>query len=127
MREIPWSHEEGIVDRVVLQLRTQHDPKPTTHPPNPLYSHLAPPGIQQAPPDQTLTRIAELESLLAELRAANRHNQLLPQPGPLGTLYTTQTPIAVEGESASGIVDSVEIPFPAVEWSTRVQIIENRF
>lgn len=41
--------------------------------------------------------------------------------------YPTQTPIAVEGESAGGIVDSVETLFPAVERSTLVQIIENRF
>jgi len=41
--------------------------------------------------------------------------------------YPTQTPIAGEGESAGGIVDSVETLFPGVERSTLVQIIENRF
>ena len=127
MRELLRSHEQEIVDRVVLQLRTQHDPLPTTISSNPLPSNHPPPSIQLAPADPTLTRIAELEGQLAELRATNRHSLPLLQPRPLGMLYPTQTPIAVEGESASGIVDSVESLFPGVERSTLVQIIENRF
>ena len=102
--------------------------QPITTSPNSLPAHLAPSSIQQVPADHpTLTRIAELERQLAELRAATRHKEPLLQLRPLGILYPTQTLIAVDGQSASVIVDLVEIPFPRVEWSTMGQIIENSF
>ena len=68
-----------------------------------------------------------MEAQLAELRALNQNSQPLPQPTALGMSYPTQTPIAVEGARAGGIVDLVETQFPGVERSTLVQIIENCF
>ena len=127
MRELLRSHEQEIVDRVVLQLGMQNHSQPTTTRPDLPPTHHQVPGTQPIQANPTLTRIAELEAQLAELRALNQHSQQLPQPIPLGTSYPTQTPIAVEGESAGGIVDSVETLFPGVERSTLVQIIENRF
>jgi len=41
--------------------------------------------------------------------------------------HPIQTPIAVAGENACGIADSVETLFPGGERTTLVQIIENRF
>ena len=138
MRELLRSHKQDIVDRVVLQLRTQPPSQPSTIPPDQLASHYpalgtqpvphySVPGTQPVVANPTLIRIAELETQLAELRAANQRDQPLAESRPPGTSYPTQIPIRGEGESASGIVDSVETLFPGVERSTLVQIIENRF
>ena len=138
MRELLRSHEQDIVDRVVLQLRTQPPSQPSTIPPDQLASHYpalgtqpvphySVPGTQPVVANPTLIRIAELETQLAELRAANQRDQPLAESRPPGTSYPTQIPIRGEGESASGIVDSVKTLFPGVERSTLVQIIENRF
>jgi len=61
------------------------------------------------------------------LRAANPPDQSRFDKSHLGTSYPTQYPIEAEGESARGIVTSVETLFPGVERSTLVQIGENRF
>lgn len=136
MRELLRAHEHEIVDRVVLQLRTQPPLQPAVTSPNSpvLHCHhsgtqpiqyFPPSGTQPAPPNSTVTRIAELESQLAQLRAANPPDQSRFDQGHLGTSYPTQYPIEAEGESARGILTSVETLFPGVERSTLVQIIEN--
>ena len=138
MRELLHSHEQDIVDRVVLHLRSQPPPQPSITPedqPAPHYpvpgtqpaQHYPLPGIHPAPANPTLVRIAELESQLAQLRAASHRALSLTDLNAPGMLHPTQPPILGEGKSASGIVDSVETLFPGVERSTLVQIIENRF
>lgn len=138
MRELLRSHEQDIVDRVVLQLRTQPPPQPSSIPADPPAPHYPPPrtqpapdyqvpGTQPAPANSTFARIAELKSQLAELRAVTQSQRVQPlaELRAPGMLYPTQSPFINEGESASIFVDSVETLFPGVERSTLVQIIEN--
>lgn len=73
------------------------------------------------------TRIAELENQLAQLRAQDELEQPLTEPNPLSTLFYTHSLIPTIGESASGVIESVESMFLGVQRSTLVQIIENRF
>ena len=131
MRELLRSHEQDIVDRVVLQLRTQPTPQPSTIPANPQGLHHLPSDTQSAlhyrPPgthapfeNPRLIRIAELESHLAELRAANQREQPLPELRAPGRSYPIQPLIIEEGESASSMVETVETLFPGVERSTLV-------
>jgi len=138
MRELLHSHEQDIVDHVVLQLRTQPTPQPSTipakppglhHPPTDTQSslHYRPPGTHTPFGNPTLVRIAELDTHLAESRVAEQREQPLPELRAPGTSYPIQPLIIAEGESASRMVESVETIFPGVERSTLVQIIENRF
>jgi len=75
MKELLRAHEQNIIDRVVLQLRTQPPLQPTVTSPNSpvLHSHhpgtqpiqyCPPSGTQPPPPNSTATRISELESQL---------------------------------------------------------------
>ena len=128
MRELLRSHEEDIVDRVVLRLRTTHPAFHESVLPN---RQLAPsPIINQRAlaPNPRLAQIAELESQLAQLRQEETAQQPpLQEPRALG-MYGPNPQLASMGdESASGIAESVEILFPGVERSTLTQIIENRF
>ena len=138
MKELLPAHEEDIIDRVVLQLRTQPSLQPTVPSSNSpvLHSHhtgtqpiqyYPPSSTQPAQPNSIAARIAELESQLSELRAANLPEQSRFDQTHLGTSYPTQYPIEAEGETARGVVTSVETLFPGVERSTVVQIVENRF
>jgi len=138
MRELLRSHQQDIVNHIVLQLCTQPTPQPSTIPANPPRLHHPPSDTQSAlyyrPPgthapfgNPTLIQIGELESQLAELRATNPREQPLPELRAPGTSYPIQPLIIEEGESPSSMVDSVETIFPGVERSTLIQIIENRF
>ena len=127
MRQQLRSHEQDIIDRVVLQLRSQeHNPRSGTAYVNPTISPHQ--QGQQAESASRVNRIADLEAELAQLQA---ERQLLHrgglQPRDSGT-YDPILPLSAEAhKSASGTVESVEILFPGVERSTLVQIIENRF
>lgn len=128
MRELLRSHEQDIVDRVVQQLSSQHT---TQYQPQPLPMTQHYPAVRlPSPPHNTrLTRIAELESQLAELRREQEGQQrILPaRPSEPGMYIPIPHQIDIGGESASGVAESVEMLFPAVERSTLIQIIENRF
>jgi len=134
MRELLRSHEQDIVDRVVDQLSFRNHSLPSPALPSPTlpsprvsqYSHRGGP-----PPSATsiLAKISQLEAQLAELRSANSQEPIVTQLRGHGTLNPTHTATSIlgEGDSPSGIVDSVETLFPGVERNTLVQIIENRF
>lgn len=134
MRELLRSHEQDIVNRVIDQLSSRNHSLPSPALPSPSlpsprvsqYSHRGGP-----PPSATpiLAKISQLEAQLAELRSANSQEPIVTQSRAHGTFNPTHTATSIpgEGESASGIVDSVETLFPGVEQSTLVQIIENRF
>jgi len=138
MRELPRSHEQDIVNPVVLQLRSQPPPQPgilPADPPAPHYpvsgtqpaQHYPLPGTQPAPANPTLIRIAEFGTQLAQLAAASQRDLSLTELRAAGMLHATSPPIIGECPSAGGIVDSVQNIFPRVERSTLVQIIKNRF
>jgi len=130
MRELLCSHEQEIVDRVVLHLGTINPnlmrPSSTSPQAAPNSSHTT--QARQIHPD--INRIVELERQLEELRhEMGVHTSQSPQrdlrvPGMSTPIYTQLPPI---GESASGMADSVEILFPGIERATLVQIIENKF
>jgi len=76
----------------------------------------------------TLARITELEGQLAQLQKEREKQQtLVREPQTLGMLDPTQPPSPQERQSAPGIIESVEVLFPAVERCTLVQIIDNQF
>jgi len=126
MRELLRSHKQDIIDHVVLHLRTLPNPQPAPTSPHPTLQYPAP-GTQPGPANPTLVPIAELETQLAELRAAALPCQPIMESRAPGMFHPIQTPIALAGGNACGIVDSVETIFPGVERTTLVQIIENRF
>jgi len=128
MRELLRSHQQDIVDRVVLQLTSNNQnplsptPQQTQQPPFPTR------GTQPHPHNPTHSRIAILESQLAELRKQSEEDLAnMREPRAPGTYYPSQPLFPHESESASTITASVEVLFPGVERSTLVQIIENRF
>jgi len=132
IRALLRSHEQDIVEQVVLQLRPDNA---TPHVPAEVPAEAIPQGLHHrlrdgvAPPSNLLlTQITELESQLAQLREENDRIQPIPrQPRELG-MYPPLAPSIVLGtESASRIAESVEILFPGVERATLIQIIENRF
>ena len=129
MRELLHSHEQDIIDRVVLQLSTHNLPQPSRTDSNLPSSFHMHPGTQPSILNSTQARIIELESQLAQLRAQREQQNITHEPNLLGTsnpTYTvTSTPYV--SESASGIVESIERLFPGVERTTLQQIIENRF
>ena len=127
MRQLLRSHEQDIVDRVVLQLRTHNGihTSPTLQ-----ANSAATPYHQshQAIPGPTLNRITDLEIQLARLQAEQQlgrpDTHITREPR---TYDPAQPQVTCAPESASGTVESVEILFPGVERSTLAQIIENRF
>ena len=128
MRQLLRTHEQDIVDCVFLQLQSEdHNPRPATAyvKPTIVLSHQQ---GQQAESASRVNRIADLEAEHVQHQA---ERQLPYQGGPLpgdSGMYDPILPLSVEAhESTSGIVKSVEILFPGVEWSTLVQIIENCF
>ena len=130
MRELLRSHEQEIIDRVILRVGVQN---PTPHAPSPTNA-LLPWHIPQATllqqPNPTLVRIAELERQLAQLKGECRPDPQPSQPSnprALGTYNPVHPTIPFTSESASGMADTVETLFPGVERATLVQIIENRF
>lgn len=138
MRELLRFHQQDIVDRVVLQLRTQPSLQPSSIPEylpasyypcantqSALYYYLH--GTHASPANPTLIQIAELETQLAELCAANQREQPLPKSRAPGTSNPPQSLISNDSESTSHMVDSVETLFPGVEHSILVQIIQTRF
>ncbi|KAG0638324.1 hypothetical protein HOY80DRAFT_1048153 [Tuber brumale] len=129
MRELLRSHEQDIVDRVVLQLSSRNLPQSSIMNTNPQASFYMHPGTQPSIPNPTLSRIAELESQLAQLRAQSEQERITNEPSPPGMFNPTHTltSIPYPSESASGIIESVETIFPGVERTTLQQIIENRF
>jgi len=127
MRELLRSHEQDIVHRVMDQLNSRNNSQPRIPQPSSQIPHHSPPRILTSPVNPILAKITELEDQLAQLRAANSQEHILTESRAHGTLIPTQTTIQTEGESASGIVHSVETLFPGVERGTLIQIIENRF
>jgi len=122
-------HEQEIVDRIVQQLNSQSLLMPALTQPILSDGRSLPPPSGTQPPsaNPTLMKIAEQESQLATLRAPEERQDQLAQPGALGTFNPIQSMIPLTDESASRVLDSVEIMFPAVERATLVQIIENKF
>ncbi|KAG0643266.1 hypothetical protein HOY80DRAFT_1020255 [Tuber brumale] len=128
MRDLLRSHEQDIVERVVLRLSSQQLPHFPSQPQNP---HAPNPPVVDTlrPVNRTLTRIEELERQLAELgREQDGEQATAPaRTRALGMYNPTAQLIGMGGESASGMAESVELLFPGVEQSTLTQIIENRF
>ena len=129
MRELLRSHEQDIVDRVVLRLNSQQTPSHPLVPSNPQVPQYLALDTMPTLPNPTLSRIAELESQLAELRQAPQWQQLeMHEEHRLPSMYPPQVAsMYTKGESTSGIAESVEVLLPGVERSTLIQIIENRF
>lgn len=126
IRQLLESHERDIVDRVVLHLQAH----------NPSHSHTSVPPTRRRPAtgspllehNRTSNRIAELENELVQLRAEQELIQNTAQAqSHLGTYHPLMPTAMADIESASGIVESVEVLFPGVERGTLTQIIENRF
>ena len=83
---------------------------------------------QSHQPNSTQSRIAALETQLAELRKQSEQDLAdIREPRALGMYDPSQPLFPHESESASTIAASVEVLFPGVERTTLVQIIENRF
>ena len=129
MRELLRSHEQDIVDRVVLRLSSQqicHSPPSQPNPEPQQFPEVATLAPRR---NATLTRITELESQLAKLR--QEHNRQQQAPSAEQSIYGMYNPtfrsMDMGGESASGIAESVETLFPGVELSMLIQIIENQF
>ena len=118
MRDLLRSHEEDIVERVFLQLSTQHTAPYQPVLPN---TRVAPSSViaRQAPePNSRLDRIAELESQIAQLRHEETAKQLPPQGSRILGMYDPSPQSMSTGdESSSGIAESVETHFPGVERS----------
>ena len=123
MRELLRSQEDEIVDRILLRPCSSNNPTSTP----PLNRHPAQqlPSGQQPPLKTTNSRIAELESQLAQLQAERGHTQANPdlalaqEPG----TYNPILPLLTVGtESASALGESVEALFPGIEGSTLTQI-----
>jgi len=128
MRQLLHSHEDEIVDCVMHQLRSYNNTGQTIPPANTQSQTLPVLAAQPRESNLTPTRIADLESQLAQLRGEMEGEP--PErghPRAYGTYSPTQGPTALADESASGIVDFVETLFPRVEGTTLVQILENRF
>ena len=130
MCELLRSHEQEIVDRVVLHLGTLNpnlmQPSATSPQAAPNHSHM----VQTQQIHSGINRILELEHQLEELRRemkvdTNQSPQRNLRVPSMSTPIHTQLPPI--GESASGMVDSVDILFPGIERATLVQIIENKF
>jgi len=127
MRELLRSHEQDIINRVVLQLSSQN---PTLPPATDSNFQALPPthtGTQPLIPSPTQLRISELERQLSQLRAQQELQHTSIEPSAVGTFNPTQPLVQNTSESASSMMDSVEMMFPGVERGTLVQIIENRF
>ena len=128
MCELLCSHEQDIVDRVVLQL-TSNNQNPQS--PTPLHAQQLPIPTQGTEPHQpnfTYSRIAALESQLAELRNQSEEGLAdMREPRALSMYDPTQPLFPHESERAATIAASVEVLFQEVEHSTLVHIIENRF
>jgi len=130
MREQLKSHEQDIIDRVVLQLRTPNQPPSLLQAQN--IQPLREPQLTSThlTPSLSMNRIQELENQLAQLRAETELLHEGNQAQQVAGMYNpTQTTLLQTGESASATatVNLVEALFPGVERNTLVQIIENRF
>ena len=120
------SHEQEIVDRVVLRHSSNSNTQHSHNHPTPQEAHFSSNQPYRAWASQT--RIVELESQLAQLWEQEDDEQRMAHaPEALGKYNPTRDIGEVASESASGVVESVEILFPGVERATLVQIIENRF
>ena len=111
MRILLQSHEQEILDRVVLRLSSNSH---IQHPQN----NFVPPlpdlrGHQPPRTEASQTRNIELESQLAQLREQEAHEQRIAKaPGALGMYNPTRDIAATISESASGMVELVETLFP---------------
>lgn len=121
IRELLRSHQQEIVDRVILQLTSQNPnpqhPNPHTSSsshPQPVHSPIQ--ATQPPKTNATLARITELESQLAQLRKkSEQHQTLLRELRTVGKFDPAQPPILQDVESVPGTVESVEVLFPGVE------------
>ena len=128
MRQLLCSHEQDIVDRVLLQLC---GPNPITanHPPTSPQQFAREPQIPQIQQSRrTLGGIVELGDQLAALTKEMESGEgRTREPRALGTYFPAEFPIGQTGESAASPRNSIEVLFPGVEGSTLTQIVENRF
>ena len=120
------SHKQEIVDRVVLRLSSNSH---IQHPQNNLVPQL--PDLRGHQPlrrEASQTGIMELESLLAQLREQEAHEERIANAPRALCMYNATRDIAVTiSKSGSGMVEVVETLFPGVERGTLVRKIENRF
>ena len=126
MRILLESRKQEIFHCVVLQL---HSSSNTQHSPN----HPTPQGVhfssnQPYRAQAFQTRIPELESQLAQLPGqVDDEQRMALATEELSTYNSTCGIVGVTSESASGVVESVELLFPGVKLATLEQIIENSF
>jgi len=128
MRELLHSHEQEIVDRLVLQLGGPNAIPAHQSRPSPQLQQHAPSNFPSLQPSLAIQKIVELESQPAQLLGEMESGQATArEPRAIGTYFPSEPPMPLAGESASSIVNSVETVFPGVERATLIQIIENRF
>jgi len=110
------------------ELRSYNNTGQPIQPANGQPQTLLVPAAQPRQSNLTLTRIADLENQLAQLRGEMQGEpQERGHPRGYGMYSPTQAQTALGDQSASAMVNSVETLFPGVERTTLVQIIENRF
>jgi len=113
---------------VVLQLTSNNQNLQSPTPQHAQQLPIPTQGTQPHQPNSTHSRIAALESQLAELRKQSELGLAdMRVPRALGIYDTSQLLFPHEGETTSTIAASVEVLFPGVQRGTIVQIIENMF
>jgi len=128
MGELLRSHEQDIVDRVVLQLTSNNQNPQSCTPQHARQLPIPPQGTQPHQPNSSHSGIARLESQLGEFRKQREQGLAdVREPKALGMYYPSEPLFPQGSESTSTITVSVEVQFPGVAWGTLVQIIENRF
>lgn len=131
IRELLQSHEEDIINPVVSLRNSQNHHSPHYNQPSPRVLRMNC-TIRVLLRNLTSHWITALENQLAQLRTEQeleqRARREIPEDLVALGMYNLIYPTAQEpGESALGIPESVELPFPGVECSTLVQLIGNRF
>ena len=128
MRQLLRSHEQDIVDRVLLQLRGPNPTIANNPPTSPQQFRQEPQSPHTQQLRRTRGRIVELEHQLAALRGEMESREgRNREPRAFGTYFPAEFPMGQTGESASSTVNSIERLFPGVERSTLTQIVENRY
>ena len=128
MRQLLCSHEQNIVDCVLLQLRGPNPTIANNPPTSPQQFRQEPQSPHTQQSRRTLGRSVELENQLAALRGEMESGEgRNREPRALGTYFPAEFLMGQTGVSTSGTVNSIETLFPGVELCTLTQIVENRF